>query len=600
MEKTDWNIPFDERVVAENARRNALLQTARPCDRPEPDGHPKGVRCKNDFRYWAVNAVKIRHKNTGCLVPFVLNSAQLDVLDVLEDMRRADEPIRLIILKSRQWGASTLIQLYMAWIQMVHRRNWHSVVCAHVKDTSRTIRFMFKSLLADYPECLVDEDDFGIEGNDDGTRRHRYELQRFERAENISIIKGRDCRVAIASAECQDSVRGTDIAMAHLSEVAYWNATTKKDPEDFMRAVCSSVPLQPYTAVVIESTANGVGNFFHREWTRAEQGESDKRAVFVPWYRCDGYTLPVKDAGALWQSLNEYEKNLWSVHGCTLEQINWYRNKSREYRLPEKMHAEFPTTPLEAFVASDANVFAASDIEVLRADCREPAQRGNLWLDGGQYRMVPGHNGQLKVWQQPVGGAEYVAAVDVGGRSASADWSVIVVMRRCPGRTPEVVAQWRGHIDHDLLANNAMAIAGYYNEALLVIESNTLETADEAQSAASVLHRVARGYWNTYRRKRNVTGGVSDTAIGFHTNRKTKALIIDTLMKAVREHGYIERDTGACDELATYTLTPSGCYQAGRGNHDDMLMTRAIALYIIDTLPAETPCSDDPEPYQVW
>ena len=45
-----------------------------------------------------------------------------------------------------------LIQIYFAWIQIIHRRNWNSLICAHVKDTAATIRGMYTKLLARYPE----------------------------------------------------------------------------------------------------------------------------------------------------------------------------------------------------------------------------------------------------------------------------------------------------------------------------------------------------------------------------------------------------------------------------------------------------------------
>lgn len=76
-----------------------------------------------------------------------------------------------------------------------------------------------------------------------------------------------------------------------------------------------------------------------------------------------------------------------------------------------------------------------------------------------------------------------MVAVDVGGRSESADWSVIAVFDRLgddgsPLVRPKVVAQWRGHTFHDLLAWKAAAIAKWYDNALLVVESNTLETEE--------------------------------------------------------------------------------------------------------------------------
>ena len=40
---------------------------------------------------------------------------------------------------------------------------------------------------------------------------------------------------------------------------------------------------------------------------------------------------------------------------------------------------------------------------------------------------------------------------------------------------PRVVARYRGHCRHDVLAWKAAALAHYYDDALLVIESNTAD-----------------------------------------------------------------------------------------------------------------------------
>ena len=76
--------------------------------------------------------------------------------------------------------------------------------------------------------------------------------------------------------------------------------------------MCSSVALKADTVVVLGSTANGVGDFFHDEWLRAEQGRSDKEPVFVPWHEIDLYSLAVDDAAALWSGMDEYEHQLWA------------------------------------------------------------------------------------------------------------------------------------------------------------------------------------------------------------------------------------------------------------------------------------------------
>lgn len=539
------------------------------------------LRFRHDFEYWAATCVKIRHKTRGVEVPFVLNAPQRRVLAMLEDDRMAGRPIRLIMLKARQWGGSTLVQMYFAWIQIVLRRNWHSLICAQVKDTAATIRGMYAAMLRSYPEELWEEDE-------------KPRFAAFEGAQNTRLIAGRGCRVTLGSSENHDSVRGADYSMAHLSEVAFWCDSTRRTPEDFIRAIAGSVPLEPLTAVVMESTANGVGSYFHTEWLRAKGGESDKRPVFVPWWEIEIYRLPVDDPWAVWQSMTPYERTLWE-RGLTLEMIAWYHAKRRETQTDAMMQAEYPTDDTEAFVNSGSGVFDHTLVDRLRLGCLEPIARGEPMESSDSrgrlsVRLADDPTGCMRVWKYPVAANprmrdRYVVAVDIGGRSQQSDYSVIAVFDRGTSGDdrPEVVAQWRGHIDHDLLARKAEMIARWYHEALLVVESNTWESDSDG---AYILSDLNRSYPNLYVRRHEETSRMGlDSRPGFHTNRSTKRMAIDRLIACVREGLYIEHDRLACNELCTYEQLPNGAYAARRGHHDDILMTRAIALLVISQLP---------------
>lgn len=69
------------------------------------------LRFRYDFEFWCATCITLRHKLTGLRVPFLLNAPQRQLLATLEQMRLAGEPIRVILLKSRQWGGS-LIYIY--------------------------------------------------------------------------------------------------------------------------------------------------------------------------------------------------------------------------------------------------------------------------------------------------------------------------------------------------------------------------------------------------------------------------------------------------------------------------------------------------------
>lgn len=180
--------------------------------------------------------------------------------------------------------------------------------------------------------------------------------------------------------------------------------------------------------------------------------------------------------------------------------------------------------------------------------------------------------------------------VDIGGRFVKADWSVIVVFDRLPmidGERPVVVAQWYGHIDIDRLAWKAGQIAAWYDNALLVIESNTLETHDkdrqvDGDQSHFVLNQLANVYPNLYARSRPEDSIIDGAPVkyGFHTNVSTKPMVISTLVKCIRERMWIERDERACDEFNAYEKRQNGSFGAITGKHDDILMTRAIGLHI--------------------
>ena len=540
------------------------------------------VRIRYDFEFWAYSFVRIKNKLGADDIPFRLNRPQRRILGMLESMRTTNRPIRLILLKARQWGGSTLIQIYMAWIQLVHRRNWNSVICAHIKEAAANIKGMYSKLLANYPDWLLDEG--------------KPKFRPFERMANTSVIVGRDCRVTIGSAESQESVRGIDVAMAHLSEVAFWRNSRMKSPEQLVRSVCGSIMLLPYSMVVMESTANGTGSYFHQECERAKRHESDKLFAFVPWFEIEMYAIPVNDYDSLIATLTDYERMLWD-RGATLEAIAWYRQKRKEYSRHTDMMAEYPSDDIEAFCYSGERVFDPTLVERLRHGCCAPRFEGDIHgkeltgreaLEGIELEAKPG--GPLQVWEYPAEHHDirdrYLAVVDIGGRSDTADYSVIAIFDRywmLEGGPAEVVAQWRGHIDHDLLAWKAAQLAAYYQNALLVIESNTLETEhDDSEHSAYLLDTLSRYYDNLYARPAppDSIGQRPSSRWGFHMNRATKVLVIDAQRSALREGAYIEHDARACYEHNVFERKPNGSYGAMEGHHDDILITRCIGNYI--------------------
>ncbi len=537
------------------------------------------LRIRHDFEYWCATCVNILDKVSGRLVTMVLNRPQRRVLAVLERQRRQGKPLRLIMLKARQWGGSTLVQVYMAWIQLVLKSNWNSLICGHLHQTSAGIKGMYQRLLRGYPKRL-------------SPGGKQPQLLTYEDSRHVRKLSTGESLVISCSALTQDAVRGYDVKMAHLSEVAFWPDSEMHHPDDVIRSISGTLPMLPLTLLVMESTANGVGNYFHNEWIKAKAGLSDKAAVFVPWYEIEIYRMPVTNPHELLEQMDNYEKWLWQDCHCTLEMINWYHSKRKEYSSPLLMAAEFPTTDIEAFTSTSRNVFTTEMIESLRENTRMAPLTGDIVartmksLD--DISFVEMKNGPLEVWRKPENTNfrnRYIVVVDLGGNSPKADWSVIAVFDRHTNSDmagackPEVVAQWRGHLHHDELAWKAAQIAKHYSNALLVFESNSIESKGEVGNL--IFKQIMIAYKNVFMRNTD-SGGRKP---GFQTNRETKPSAIYNLFAYVRDGSYIEHDNKALDEMACYELQPNGkSYGAASGKHDDIVMTRAIGLYIIEEM----------------
>lgn len=568
------------------------------------------VRIRYDFCFWAAMFVYIKNKGGGDDVLFKLTRPQRRFVARLEELRLAGKPIRIILLKARQWGGSTVSQLYMAWLMLVHKVGLNSLIIAHQGTATDEIKDMFDRMIKRYPVGLLYELGARYDNNEP-------KMVAVGKSGAIFRVPQRNCKVKLGTAERPDSCRGGDYNLVHCSEVGIWKKTDGKSPEDIVRSACSGILLEPYTMIVYESTANGTGNFFQREYDAAKRGQSQFEAMFVSWFDIEKYSMPIDDLVAfaihLYENRNNENENstreesgrylwwLWNM-GATLEGINWYIKERAKYNDHGQMASEYPSDDIEAFVHSGARVFDKYKVEALRPACRPPRYIGDVYADADEgedalrnIRFAEDHQGMLWIWALPEIDEQveianrYLTIVDIGGRWKKADWSVIVVIDRLfmmDGGKPSVVAQWYGHIDMDRLAWKAVQVAAFYDNALLVIESNTAETKDKNRNVDGdqsfyILNQIKGVYNNMYARKQSEDDIINKVPrkYGFHTNVSTKPMIISTLVKVVREAMYVERDVRCLDEYITYEKVGSS-FGAIPGKHDDLLMTRAIGMHI--------------------
>jgi hypothetical protein len=187
----------------------------------------------------------------------------------------------------------------------------------------------------------------------------------------------------------------------------------------------------------------------------------------------------------------------------------------------------------------------------------------------------------------------------VGGRTDRADFSCITVVDRLSlrlGGSLEVVARWHGHVRYDELARKAVAVAKYYNHALLAFESNTFdkkrgdanEYVQEGDHIRGILNTIE--YDNLYMRAatdpEDIKKGIKKK-IGFNTNRKTKQDMVDNFIVVFEDDKFIDPDERFYAEAFIYVQRDDGSYgnKEGKDNHDDIFMSDMIAALISNDMP---------------
>lgn len=542
-------------------------------------------RVAYDFEYWAFLCCKIKIKEKGMQLAFKLNRPQRKLIAKFMEFINNDIPIRVVLDKARQWGGSTATQIFFFWIQNFIKEGWSSCIVGDVQKQALNIRSMIRNVAMNHPKQLK-----------------TIKLKPFEGSKDL-VIDGTTTTISVGSMQKPDNLRSDNIYLVHLSEVGLWKKTDGKKPEDVAQTIAGTVPLIPYSAVVIESTAKGVGNYFHSQYINAKSGKSDYKAVFIAWWEIEIYTMPITDYEKFVSEMNEYEWWLWEI-GASLESINWYRHKKRAdfsgsidgaWRIME----EFPSDDEESFQSSGSRVFPKPFVTKFEKMCKNPIFIGDIHADGDRDKtalnninLYKNAQGFLKLWVYPeeyLYSNMYVVVVDIGGKSKTADNSVITVFDNSfthEGGRPEVVATWVGHIDHDILAWKAVQLSKFYNNALLVIENNSLKKESiegaEGYHFETVLNTIIDDYSNIYCTQKNLQKIIEGAPVvyGFNTNGSTKPTIIDHLFTILRDGRYIEYDQDVCVEYDQYERKPDGTYGAKDKCHDDMLMTRAIGLWV--------------------
>lgn len=294
-----------------------LEERARRKDRQELPG---------DLKLYAAKCLSIRAKS-GKVQQFRFNRAQEYIHDRLEEQKRLTGRVRALILKGRQQGCSTY----------VGGRYYHTTTL------SKGIRTFI----------LTHEDAATQNLFEMVNRYHEHCPKHIRPATGAANAKELffseiDSGYKVGTAGTKGVGRSSTIQLFHGSEVAFW-----PHAETHAAGVLQAVPDEDGTEVILESTANGIGNLFHQKWVDAERGIGDFIAIFVPWYWQDEYRKTLPNGWDMTQEEREYA----ALYGLDQEQICWRRNKIAELKDANLFKQEYPATAAEAFQMSGHDSF---------------------------------------------------------------------------------------------------------------------------------------------------------------------------------------------------------------------------------------------------
>jgi hypothetical protein len=454
------------------------------------------AKCAKDPEYFMKKYCYIQHPQRGRIL-FNLYPFQGKVLHLFKDHQF------LITLKSRQLGISTLAAGYSLWLMIFHKDK-NVLALATTQATARNlvnkVQFMYKEL----PSWLRLK---AVEDN------------------KLSLRLTNGSRISAKSSN-SDAARSEAVSLLLIDEAAFIDNID----ETFAAA---QQTLATGGQCMALSTPNGIGNWFHQTWEKAETGENS----FIP------IKLP------------------WTVH--PERDQTWRDQQDRD--LGPRMAAQECDCD---FLSSGDTVFEPEDLIYMETTTKkDPIERrgvdNNLWI-----------------WEYPDYMKSYMVVADVA-RGDGQDFStfhVFDIEASCQ------VAEFKSKIPPKEFGNILVGIATEYNNALLVVENASI-------GWATIDQIISREYSNLYYSSKSDQETVqsymskfeNDKLVpGFSMTARTRPLVIAKMMEYIREKAVTVQSDRLLKEMRVF-VWKNGKAQAQTSYNDDLVMAFATGLYVRDT-----------------
>lgn len=513
------------------------------------------INIRNALQY-IQSFLKIQTKD-GSLRSLILNEPQRRLYDLLKSEREKGKPIRVIILKARQMGFSTLVVALIFWATAT-AFFINSLIVAHKEDATASLFKMVKLFYDCLPSPLKP-------------------LQRASNAQELVLdkpakYKGKDkglgSRLRCATAGGTGVGRGWTFMNVLLSEFAFWPGNKMETYTGIMQAVPDGID----TMVVIESTANGF-NEFKKLWDAAviaqRNGTEGFLPVFFPWFEMRSYRKkPAPDF-----QRTEEEQKLADTFGLDDSQLAWRRwcieiNCGGDVDL---FHQEYPATPDEAFISTGRCVFDKKALVLRREQVRDlPWEYGAFRIEKDlsghivKWEWTPETGGPIRILKHPEQGVPYVLGGDTAGTGTDKFAGTMI-----DNSTGMLVAVVHHQFGERMFAEQMYCLGMYYNTALIGVETN-YSTFPEM-----ILEELEYPKLFVRERYDNFLGQMVN-AFGFDTNTATRPVLVDTLKDVVKKSLDTVTDFDLLGEMLTFVYDDKWKAQAEQGEHDDLVMAFGI------------------------
>lgn len=415
-----------------------------------------------------------------------------------------------------------------------------------------------------------------------------------------------------------------------ITELAKWQDDGVAAAPEVLAGALKCVPFLPGTTIIIESTAEGVGDEFHRIYSTGITFEELKAGkvgyvkIFSPWFEFKDHILAPETMGIeSFEYLTKDEQELVDQYKLSLPQVAWMR-----YTIKDQCKGDFdnfkenyPFNDVECFLMSGRKVFNSKGIEAMKADAYKfPWATGNLdFIKGSKdtsivWRSATAETCRVLRCEQPIEGCRYLISIDpmTGASNVSSEDpdNHAVKVWRAPYRAGDgthyparivafLVDDWSRWLQHkeyrliwdiDVLEEQVYRLAQYFGNCMIVPEMN--------MERGMVRGLVTRGCNIYVRQAFNKREQTEMNILGFSTTggeSGTREMVISELARGIREYGRHDPHRGwsedRCEiydpitlaECETFVVKLNGRSEAMQGHKDDNVLSAAIGLACIES-----------------